>query len=336
MSGRVTMEEIARLAGVSKATVSRVLNGKEGVGEQMRRRVEQLIQELNYDADANLPVMATRMRTKNVALIIPDITNPFFGEMARAIALKLNEQGYSLLLGDSMFDPVMEAKWIRDFVSKKVDGIILAPVCNQISNEHRLMEKFHIPCVFLDNYLEQIPNCGIVTTDNELAVYTACEFLVKRGVTRIAYIGGNTNKGVALDRLNGYEIAMEQFGLGYNKELVKAGNYTVESGYKAILELESAGVNYSAVICANDLMALGAMNALKELAYEIPKDVQVIGFDNMFFSQYLTPALSTVQHPIIEMGTKAAEFMVQAIEKSDGLAKKVKLKTRLLLRQSTK
>ena len=131
-------------------------------------------------------------------------------------------------------------------------------------------------------------------------------------------------------------MAMQQFGLPYNNELVKTGDYTVESGYRSILELESAGVEYSAVLCANDLMALGAMNALKELSYRIPEDIQVMGYDNMFFSQYLTPSLSTIQHPIIEMGHKAAEFMIQAIEKDIKTPPNVKLKTRLLLRQSTR
>lgn len=336
MPGRVTMEEIARLAGVSKATVSRVVNEKTGVGEQTRKQLKKLIEELDYDTEARLPVLATKMRMKNVALIIPDITNPFFGELARAIGLRLKESGYSLFLGDSMFSPEMEAKWIQEFVSKKVDGIILASVSDEVMKEHGLMEKFHIPCVFLDNYLEKIPNCGIVTIDNELAIFMACEFLVKSGVQRIAYIGGKTNRGVSLDRLNGYMTAIRQFGMEYRRELVKVGNYTVESGYRAILELESAGAQYEAVICANDLMALGAMNALKELSYRIPDDVQVIGYDNMFFSQYLMPALSTLQHPIIEMGNKAAEFMIKAIEKDLKKSSIVKLKTRLLLRQSTK
>ena len=108
MSGRITMEEIARLAGVSKATVSRVVNGKEGVGDAKRTQIQNLLEELKYDMDSNLPVMAARMRLKTVALIIPDITNPFFGEMARAIGTRMNEKGYSLLLGDSLFSTEME------------------------------------------------------------------------------------------------------------------------------------------------------------------------------------------------------------------------------------
>ncbi|MDD2959757.1 MAG: LacI family DNA-binding transcriptional regulator [Lachnospiraceae bacterium] len=336
MPGKVTMEEIARLAGVSKATVSRVLNQKPGVGENTRKRVIKLIGELEYDSDDRLPGLAAKMRMKNIALIIPDITNPFFGEMARTIGLKLNEKGYSLLLGDSMFLTEMEAKWIREFVSKKVDGIILAPVSGKVMKEHDLMRKFHIPCVFLDNYIEDIPNCGVVATDNELAIYTACEFLIKRGVRKIAYIGGKSKTGVSYDRLKGYMSAMQQYNIEYQNELVKVGSYTVESGYKAILELKSAGVEFEAVICANDLMALGAMNALKELSYKIPEDIQVIGYDNMFFSQYLTPALSTLQHPIIEMGNRAAEFIIKGIEEYPNNSGMVKLKTRLLLRQSTK
>jgi len=248
----------------------------------------------------------------------------------------MNEKGYSLLLGDSLFSTEMEGKWIRDFVSKKVDGIIIAPVGDKPSKDFGLMDKFHIPCVFLDNYLEGVPNKGIVTTDNELAVYMACEHFFYSGVKKIAFISGKGKSRVAGDRLKGYRTAMTQFGIPFEKELVRAGDYTVSSGYKAILEMESAGLDYSAVICANDLMALGAINALKELSYRIPEDVQVIGYDNMFFSQYITPALSTIQHPIIEMGRIAADFMLQALEDKSEAYPFVKLKTRLLLRQTTR
>lgn len=336
MSGRITMDEIARLAGVSKATVSRVVNGKEGVGSRKRLQIQNLLKELQYDTDNNLPMMASRMRLKTIALIIPDITNPFFGEIARVIGTRLNEKGYSLLLGDSLFSAEKESKWIRDFVSKKVDGIIIAPVSDKATKDFSLMEKFHIPCVFLDNYLEEIPNCGIVTTDNELAVFMACEHFFNSGVRKIAYIGGKAKSRVSADRLKGYRTALTQLQLPYEKELIREGDYTVGSGYRAVLEMESAGMQYSAIVCANDLMALGAMNALKELSYRIPEDVQIIGYDNMFFSQYLTPALSTIQHPIIEMGKIAADFMLQAMEGDVQPHSFVKLRTRLLLRQTTK
>lgn len=336
MSGRLTMEEIARLAGVSKATVSRVVNGKDGVGEKKRRQIQNLLDELKYDADSNLPTMAARMRLKTIGLIIPDITNPFFGEMARVIGTRLNEKGYSLILGDSLFSVRTEGKWIQDFVSKKVDGIIIAPVGDHPSEDFSLMEKFHVPCILLDNYLEDVPNCGIVTTDNELAVYMACEYFVNSGVDKIAFIGGKGKSKVAADRLKGYHTALTQFGIPFEKELVRSGDYTVDSGYRAILEMESAGIQYSAVICANDLMALGVMNALKELSYRIPDDVQVMGYDNIFFSQYMAPALSTIQHPIIEMGRTAADLMLQAVEEKAEIYPFVKLKTRLLLRQTTR
>ncbi len=336
MSGRITMEEIARLAGVSKATVSRVVNGKEGVGSARRLQIQNLLKELQYDTDSNLPVMASRMRLKTIGLIIPDITNPFFGEIARVIGASLNEKGYSLFLGDSLFSADMEAKWIRDFVSKKVDGIIVAPVSDKASKDFGLMEKFHIPCVFLDNYIEEIPNCGIVTTDNELAVFMACEHFFNSGVRKIAFVAGKSKSRVSADRLKGYRTALTQLKLPYEKELIREGDYTVGSGYRAVLDLESAGMKYSAIVCANDLMALGAMNALKELSYKIPDDVQIIGYDNMFFSQYLTPALSTIQHPIIEMGKIAADFMLQALEGKVQPHPFVKLRTKLLLRQTTR
>ena len=145
--------------------------------------------------------------------------------------------------------------------------------------------------------------------------------------------GKEPSSGGQIERI---QNSNDSVGIPFEKELVRAGDYTVSSGYKAILEMESAGLDYSAVICANDLMALGAINALKELSYRIPEDVQVIGYDNMFFSQYITPALSTIQHPIIEMGRIAADFMLQALEDKSEAYPFVKLKTRLLLRQTTR
>lgn len=129
---------------------------------------------------------------------------------------------------------------------------------------------------------------------------------------KLLLFGGKGKSKVAADRLKGYHTALTQFGIPFEKELVRSGDYTVDSGYRAILEMESVGIQYSAVICANDLMALGVMNALKELSYRIPDDVQVMGYDNMFFSQYMAPALSTIQHPIIEMGKTAADSVKMA------------------------
>lgn len=333
---KVTFDEIARMAGVSKATVSRVVNNvPEGVGKATRERVKALLKSLNYDIDVSENARGT-VRSHSIGLILPDITNPFFADLAREISRTAMDHNYSVLLGDTGFSVDVESKFLNTFVAKKVDGVILVSAGAECTTEHQMLAKYGIPCVLVDRDLPDMKRAALVASDNMQASYSCCELLIRNGSREIAYITGSLKVSTSLERLEGYKKALLEHSIPYLPDLVRKGNYTTESGYNAVLELERMGIKYSAILAANDMMALGAMRALKELAYRVPEDIEVIGFDNIVFAQYFDPPLTTIQQPTAEMGCKAVNLMIQAIEgelKGKGL---VRLRPKLLRRKTTR
>ncbi len=332
---KITVEEIARLAGVSKATVSRVLNNSPtGVGKKTRERVEKIIRDTNYSTNNNVKEKS-EMKSKSIALVLPDLTNPFFSEIAKAIESRAKKDDYIVFIVNTDFSEENEVKAITSLLTKKLDGIILISSCSVAQDVHFLPKKYNIPLILLDRKLEGLSDHIGVYSDNEYAAFTSCEALIKNGSNRIAFISGPLGASTSKERLEGYKVALKQYNIEGNDELIKFGNYTVESGYEAVLSLERYGVRYSAILAANDMMALGAIRALTELSYNIPNDIEVIGFDNISFSQYCEPPLSTIQQPTVEMGVKATETLLRIIIGETGI-ESTRLYPKLLLRRTTK
>lgn len=332
---RVTVEEIAKIAGVSKATVSRVLNNvPEGVGAVTRIRVQSVIDKMNYSVDCS-SAMGKTMKSRTIALVLPDITNPFFADIAKAVESRAKREDYLTILANTDFSEENEIKYLASLVAKKIDGIILVPSGVHAKTEHLLPQRYGIPMITLDRQLAGEQNWKGVYSDNEYASFRSCEILIQHGSDRIAFLSGPLGVSTSTERLEGYKMALKQYGNGLDPNLVKYGDYTVESGYKAVIELERAGVKYSAILAANDMMALGALNALKEFSYKVPEEIELIGFDNISFSQYCDPPLSTIQQPTVEMGIKATEMILNLIDGKKVL-ESVRLQPRLLMRKTTR
>ncbi len=332
---KVTVEEIAKLAGVSKATVSRVLNGvPEGVGLETRMRVQTVIDKMGYSIDRSGLANRT-MKSRSIALVIPDITNPFFADIAKAVEAQAKQEDYIVILVNTDFSEENEMKCLASLVAKKIDGIILVPSGVHSRTEHQLPAKYGIPMILLDRKLTGDYRLSGVYSDNEYASFRACEMMIGNGSNRIAYLSGPLGVSTSTERFEGYQLALKQYGIAYNPHLVKHGNYTVESGYNAVLELERAGEKYGAIIAANDMMALGALKALKEFSYKVPEEVELIGFDNISFSQYCDPPLSTIQQPTLEMGVKAIKMLLKIID-GEPIGESVRLQPRILMRKTTK
>lgn len=332
---RVTVEEIARIAGVSKATVSRVANNvSEGVGKETRERVQRIMDSMNYSAGRS-PSIAHSMKSCSIALILPDITNPFFSDIAKAVESKARQEGYITILANTDFSEENELKLISNLISKKVDGIILVASGAKTMPEHLLPMHYGIPMILLDRQLSGDQEWQGVYSDNEYAAFCSCEMLIKNGSREIVFLSGPMGVSTSIERANGYRAALKQYACVDDPRLVKYGNYTVEAGYNAIIQLAREGRRYSAVLAGNDMMALGALNALKELNYKVPSQVELIGFDNISFSQYSDPPLSTIQQPTVEMGTKATEMLLSAINGNPSKGS-IRLQPHILLRKSTK
>lgn len=332
---RITMDEIAKLAGVSKATVSRVLNDSEcGVGEQTRVRVKKIAEELGYSVEQTEKKKNVSF-TRYIALILPDITNPFFADLAKSVEQSLRRKGYSLVLANTDFSEDNEAAQMRELMVKRLEGILLVPSGIRAREEHDLPRRYQIPMVLVDRKLEGISDIPGVYSNNEYASVISCEHLIRKGARDIVFISGPLNVSTSIERFEGYKAVLAQHSIPFRPEMCRHGSYTVESGYNAVLELERSGISYSAILAANDLMALGALKAVREFGYRVPEDVQIIGFDNIEFSQYCEPSLSTMQQPTFDMGAKAVELLTGIIEKRDPVQPE-RLIPKLLMRKTTR
>lgn len=332
---RITMDEIAKLAGVSKATVSRVLNDSEcGVGERTRVRVKKIAEELGYSVEQTEKKKNVSF-TRYIALILPDITNPFFADLAKSVEQSLRRKGYSLVLANTDFSEDNEAAQIRELMVKRLEGILLVPSGIRAREEHDLPRRYQIPMVLMDRKLEGISDIPGVYSNNEYASVISCEHLIRKGARDIVFISGPLNVSTSIERFEGYKAVLAQHSIPFRPEMCRHGSYTVESGYNAVLELERSGISYSAILAANDLMALGALKAVREFGYRVPEDVQIIGFDNIEFSQYCEPSLSTMQQPTFDMGAKAVELLTGIIEKRDPVQPE-RLIPKLLMRKTTR
>ena len=332
---RITMDEIAKLAGVSKATVSRVLNDSEcGVGERTRVRVKKIAEELGYSVEQTEKKKNVSF-TRYIALILPDITNPFFADLAKSVEQSLRRKGYSLVLANTDFSEDNEAAQIRELMVKRLEGILLVPSGIRAREEHDLPRRYQIPMVLMDRKLEGISDIPGVYSNNEYASVISCEHLIRKGARDIVFISGPLNVSTSIERFEGYTAVLAQHSIPFRPEMCRHGSYTVESGYNAVLELERSGVSYSAILAANDLMALVALKAVREFGYRVPEDVQIIGFDNIEFSQYCEPSLSTMQQPTFDMGAKAVELLTGIIEKRDPVQPE-RLIPKLLMRKTTR
>ena len=209
-------------------------------------------------------------------------------------------------------------------------------VQSRYSNAYDLFKKYDVPYVLVDRNIRHSHYGAGVFVCNDYALFTACEYLIRHGNTDIAFISGPAMLSTSVDRIEGYRAALTQYQIPYQEDLVKYGNYTVDSGYQAIMELYEDQIRFTAVIASNDTMAIGAMNALRKLKINVPEQVEVIGFDDIEFGKMISPALTTIQQPVREMGRKAASILLSLINGKDPEHKVVNLDARLIVRESTR
>jgi len=327
---RVTIADVAAHAGVSPTTVSHVLSGKRLVGAATRDRVERAVRELGYRPNIVARNLRTR-RSQVIAVIVPDITNPFYAVVTRGLADAVDAAGYATYVcnTDAKFD--REQKFLEDVLDRGVDGVVLASV--DVSQEH-LDEpnRYGTPLVCLGDS-HDLPGVDRVVPDDEDGSRIATAHLVARGASRIAMITGPP--GAAAARVRGYGQALETAGRTFDPGLVHEGGWTRQGGREAMKALMSSAPHPDAVFCANDLMAIGAMDTVRELGLTVPDDVAVVGFDDVEAATLVTPTLTTVTNPAYDAGRYAGKLLVERM--SGGYAegrRTVVLPCRLVPRQS--
>lgn len=325
----MTIKEIAEIANVSSATVSKVLNGKDKyISEATRQRILEIVEREGYIPNAIAKSLKMKS-TKTLGIIIPDVMNLFFSELARGVEDAAEIEGYSVILCNSDNKSSKEEKYIQVLQEKMVDGIILTASELSVS---RSLKKRNTPLVLLDRDILMEEEVGRIVVDNEEGGYKATEFLISKGCKNIGFISSDAITKSSGQRLNGYKRALLENGLKFDENKIFLQSYTIETGYEGIKALLKNN-DLDGICCGNDLIAIGAMNALKEKNIKIPEDVKVIGFDDIQISQYVDPPLTTIKQPTYQLGKEAVNMLIEMIEKGN-VNKDRTLKTELIERGS--
>jgi LacI family transcriptional regulator len=326
-----TIRDVSKLAGVSVATVSRVINQKGYVGKKTEESIRTAMKTLNYLPD-NIARSLAGKGSSTVGLVIPDILNPFFPEVARAIEDVASESGYNVILCNTVSSMEKERRYLDMLVSKRVDGIIIASYTIQPERISDL-KRNDIPVVLIDN---QFPNQSILSlvSSNRKGAAMAVQHLLAEGCVKIGHIRGPSHVRAAHERCLGYEqeCASESW---FVPSLIVQGDFHIEDGRKAMFELFERHPDLDGVFAGNDLMAIGALQALYKLGVKVPEQVKVIGFDGIALNMSV-PALTTIAQPIYSIGSLAMQFLLQLIRGEPVQQKVHELDVRLVIRETTK
>ncbi|AGB41744.1 transcriptional regulator [Halobacteroides halobius DSM 5150] len=330
---KTTIKDVAQLAGVSKATVSRVINNNDVVIPETKQKVKQAIKKLNYSPNMNARYLR-RDKTKLVGLFIPDISNPFFGNIVKGIENLAELYDYNVVLFNTNFDFEKEKRSLQVLKDRRADGMIyLGGTFNQQKSD--LLHNCNFPIVLISREEEEI-DLPTVNINNYQAAYDMTQYLIDSDYKEIAFISGSfTDETAGLKRLNAFKQSMQDNGLEYKSNWIVEGDYTLDSGYQATKEILITSRLPRAVFAANDEMAIGAMQAIKETGLQIPEDIVVVGFDNIRLSQYVTPKLTTISQPIYHLGAVGMSMLNKLIGNEPLEEKKVLLDYELIVRESS-
>lgn len=326
-----TIKHVAARAGVSTATVSRVLAGLEGVRPDLQERVHSAVSELGYYPNRvarNLRVRTTRL----IGLVISDIQNPFFTSVVRGIEDVLQRSDYTLLLGNTDENLEREQLYLTTLRAEGVAGIILAPTGKRADNYSHLL-PIQLPVVAIDRTPAGL-SADSVIVNNSAGACAAVTHLIGLGHRRIGCISGPRNLSTAEERRNGYERALREHQLPILDSLIYYADFRQQGGYAAMQALLELDERPSAVFVGNNLMTLGALQALHERDLQIPSDVAIVGFDDMSWATSLQPPLTAVAQPTYQLGTTAAHLLLARLNEPHRPVQHIVLDTELKVRAS--
>jgi len=329
-----TIKDVAKTAGVSVGTVSNVLNNLETVTEKNKQKVMQAIKELGYKPN-KIAASLSKKKTMNVGLIIPDVSSPFYSDLIKGVTENLDVNGYNVFLCSSSNDIKKESKILKDLVSMWIDGIIMIPVYsnNRDINE---IKKIDVPMVLVNREIAGIKT-DMVVFDNFGGAYEATNFLIKNEFKKIIILSGPKSLSSFEERLLGWKAAMEENNL-FKKNYIFSGDFSIESGYEMMMNALKSLKKIDAVFAASDLIALGALNALEEKNINVPDDISIIGFGDIYLSKFLKPSLTTIRRPFYNIGKTAVLILLERIKSKSEKKEPIKfvIKGKLEIRNSVK
>jgi len=327
----ITMKDVAAFAGVAPSTVSYVLSNRAPIGEETRARVLAAIEQLGYRRNMNAASLRHNA-TGMIGLIIPNITNPFYGEITLGVESVAQEHGYIVNYGNTNYTPALTARYLEAFVERRVDGVILV---DAVPENLAPLRQCHMPVVLVDPQptvvTDEFPT---VDTEDRTAAHDLVAHLIRLGHRRIAFL----NLGRGGPRQEGYLDALREAELASDPALILAAENTVDLigvGQHLTEQLLASGAQPTALFGATDQMALGAMHAAREMGFRIPDDIAVVGFDNIAYATLVTPPLTTVAQPKFRMGSVAMRLLSESIKgHAEHAPRRVFLPTELVVRGS--
>ena len=328
---RPTIYDVARLAGVSTATVSRALNGTGQIAPATRTAIDAAVKQLGYQANTVARSLVTKS-TQTIALLLPDITNPFYAALVSGIQARALESGHTMLLCTTESDPEREEQYLTLLRAKQVDGVLVDGLVLPPDRIARFVQD-GLPIVCLDRDVDS-KSVPLVQVDNRLGARMATEHLLRLGHTRIAHVAGAPELRISEERVQGYRAAFLGGRVAPDLKLLKVGSFTEEGGYRATRELMEAP-DFTAIFAANDLSAIGVVSALVASGRRVPDDVSVVGFDDLRLSSYTTPPLTTIRQPALEIAQTATELLLELASGCEVRQRRHLLAPELVVRGST-
>ena len=327
-----TIKDVAQLAGVAPITVSRVINDSGYVSDETRRRVEAAIAELGYVPNRVARSLRSK-QTHTLALILTDITNPFWTTVARGVEDVASADGFNVILCNTDESEPKENSYVRVLLQKQVDGFVLVPA-DRTSRSVTLIRKQQVPLVILDRTVPA--PVDIVRSDSEGGAYLLTRHLLELGHRHIAMLSGPEEVSTAVDRAAGYRRALTEAGVSVDERTVRYRAFTQEGGYLMTQEVLTVRPRPTALFAANNFIAIGAFRALREVGLRVPEDIALVAFDDLPPTFTMEPFLTVAAQRAYEMGRRATQLLLQRlIEATPGPAQEIILPTDLVVRRSS-
>jgi LacI family transcriptional regulator len=308
----VTIKDVARLSGFSSMTVSRVINGSERVSPETRQRVESAIAELGY-VPSRLARGLIRQKTGTLALIVPDVANPFFTLIVRGAEDVARRAGYRMILADTRADLTIERDVIEEMLAHRVEGIMIAPVSNRSKGHLQRLARYGVEFVLIDRTVSGVES-DVVTGDNVGGARRLVEHLISLGHRRIGFITESDDVSTARDRRQAYEAALAAVGIPHDPSLIVRSTVDPPGGFEGMRRLLELDEPPTAVFTVNNLVALGAIEAVRAHELEVPDDIALVCFDDIEYASRLYPFLTVMAQPAETLGTLGTQLLLERIE----------------------
>jgi len=331
-----TIKEVAKKSGVSVGTVSAVLRGESWVTEDTRRKVLRVVRELNYRPNPLARSLRTQ-KTGVIGLVVTDITNPFFSLIVRAVENYLRKYNFNIILCDTNEDYAIGTDVVRVLIDRMVEGIILVGDVLPEEELEEVINTTHVPIVAVERDYGNIYELSMVLVDSVKGGYIATRHLLNLGYRDIAIVTGpieSERNYSSIGRLEGYKEALREEGIELKPEFIVKSDFTFNGGYTSVKAFLERGYKPRAIFASNDLMAIGAMVAIKEEGFRIPDEIAVVGYDDTPEASFTEPPLTTVHLSMEELGTQAARFVVESIKDRDFVPRKYILPVDIVIRES--